>query len=309
MIIGKLALGLLASVIGNAAAAEQDLMLEYPRSGPLLAVSGGRVHANVEGEGPDLVLIHGASGNLRDFTFDLVKRLKAEFRVIALDRPGHGWSELDAPGGNDVETAAAMLREAAAALGVSRPIVLGHSYGGAVALAWGLQDPIGTHGLVILAGASMPFGATGRPVTLSEERFAPPPALPRMVVATLVDQTLARIFAPQIPPPGYADNIGAPLALRPGTFRLNAWQLATLSSDLEPMVRRYTDLPLPVEIVHGADDRTVSVRSHAASLARLLPNATLTILEGVGHMPHHAEPEAVVAAIRRVAAQKRSDAG
>ena len=58
-----------------------------------------------------------------------------------------------------------------------------------------------------------------------------------------------------------------------------------------------------VEIVHGDADTIVPLDIHSEPLARLLPDATLTVLPGIGHMPHHAAPDAVVAAIDRVFAR------
>ena len=85
-----------------------------------MPLDGGRVHAVVQGRGPDLVLIHGANGNARDFTFDLVDRMARDFRVIAFDRPGFGHS--DAFGGLKSPLAQAqVLRDAAAELGVTAP--------------------------------------------------------------------------------------------------------------------------------------------------------------------------------------------
>ena len=56
-----------------------------------------------------------------------------------------------------------------------------------------------------------------------------------------------------------------------------------------------------VEILHGAEDHVVPAQVHAVPLARDLPNANLTILPGIGHMPQHADPQSVVDAIDRAA--------
>ena len=68
------------------------------------------------------------------------------------------------------------------------------------------------------------------------------------------------------------------------------------------MAARYGALDLPVEVVHGAADEVVPVRIHGARMVERIAGARLTLLDGVGHMPHHAAPEAAVAAIERVAA-------
>jgi hypothetical protein len=94
LVLAALALGGCAAAVDRRAAArEAAAEARYPPTGQLLTVGGRTVHAQVSGQGPDLVLIHGASGNIRDFTFDLVARLDDRYRVIAFDRPGLGWSD------------------------------------------------------------------------------------------------------------------------------------------------------------------------------------------------------------------------
>ncbi len=140
-------------------------MAAFPPEGELVEVNGRRVHYVMRGAGPDLVLIHGASGNSRDMTFHLMGLLQDRYRVTAFDRPGLGYTDRvsDAFEGAFVargETPgeqADLLRAAANMLGIEQPIVLGHSYGASVALAWALADPEGTASVVDLAGATMPW--------------------------------------------------------------------------------------------------------------------------------------------------------
>jgi pimeloyl-ACP methyl ester carboxylesterase len=73
------------------------------------------------------------------------------------------------------------------------------------------------------------------------------------------------------------------------------------------MERRYPDLRLPIEIVHGAEDTTVPIAVHSEPLSRIVGSANLTILPGIGHMPHHADPGAAIAAIDRAAARSEAD--
>ncbi|OYW51676.1 MAG: hypothetical protein B7Z31_13665, partial [Rhodobacterales bacterium 12-65-15] len=65
----------------------------FPPTGQFVTVDGLRLHYEMSGTGPDLVLIHGASGNLRDFTFALRDRLTDRYRVTVIDRPGLGYSD------------------------------------------------------------------------------------------------------------------------------------------------------------------------------------------------------------------------
>ena len=297
----------------RAAAAEAS----YPPTGQFVTVNGQRVHAHVEGAGPDLVLIHGASGNTRDFTFSFVERMKDNYRVIVFDRPGLGWSDRVSDEFSGAFTTAAesplqqaaFLQAAADQLGVSNPIVLGHSYGGAVALAWGLSRPEDTAALVVLSGASNPW-----PGGLGEHNVVASSAIGGATVVPLiaafpprgqVDGALDSIFAPQSPPEGYADYIGSGLTLRRETLRANARQVTSLRPHVVEMSARYSTLPMPVEIVHGTADDVVPIHIHSEPLARQIPGAVLTRLEGIGHMPHHSAPAAVAEAIDRAAARAR----
>lgn len=287
----------------------------YPPEGRFVEVDGRRVHAVVEGTGPDLVLIHGASGNTRDFTFSFTERLTDRYRVIVFDRPGLGWTDRasDAYGGalntgaETVAEQARMLQAAAAKLGAERPIVLGHSYGGAVALAWALERPDALSALVILSGASNPWSGDLSPMYgVNSSRLGAATVVPLLTAFAPEDRAegvINSVFAPQRAPEGYAEYVGVGLSLRRESLRANARQVNTLLPQVRAMSRRYGQIDVPTEIVHGTADRVVGLDIHSVPLSRQIPGARLTRLQGIGHMPHHAAPEAVVAAIDRAAAR------
>ena len=281
----------------------------YPPTGQILQVRGRAVHADVSGTGPDVVLIHGASGNTRDFTFDLARRLTARFRVIVFDRPGLGWSDAAGEAGISPQGQAEILREAARHLGVQRPVIVGHSYGGAVAMAWALQEPEATAALVLLGGATMPWpGGLGGWYSLTSSRLGRATVVPLVSAFAPLSRTeeaIASIFAPDPVPPGYADYVGAGLTLRPGSLGTNARQVNGLRPHIVEMSQAYARLALPVEILHGTADTIVPADVHAIPLSTLLPDAVLALLPGIGHMPHHADPASTVAAIDRAAARAR----
>lgn len=286
---------------------------EFPPTGRILDVAGARVHALTEGSGPDLVLIHGASGNARDFTFGLTALLRDRYRVTAFDRPGLGWSgrgkathdRLFTTAAESPAEQAALLQAASDQLGLRRPIVLGHSYGGAVALAWGLSRPSDTAALVLLSAVSTPWpGGLGAFYAITGSALGGAfvvPLLSALVPDGYVEASINEIFAPQSPPPGYSAHVGAPLTMRPAAMRANARQVGTLRRHIVEMAPRYSSLPMPVEIVHGQADTIVPFDIHAAPLARQIPGAHLTALPGIGHMPHHVAHDTVLEAIDRAA--------
>ena len=121
---------------------------EHPPAGQFVTVDGVRLHYIERGEGPPVVLLHGNMVTAQDFDTSGVLDLVAQrHRVIAFDRPGFGYS--DRPHGSawSAGTQAELIRDAFAVLGINRPIVLGHSWGAAVALALGLNHSDAVKGL------------------------------------------------------------------------------------------------------------------------------------------------------------------
>ena len=297
----------------RAASREAATMAAFPPEGQFLTVNGRQVHAVVKGSGPDLVLIHGAGGSTRDFTFDLVDRLTDRYRVIVFDRPGLGYTDrtddkYDRAITSQAESPAEqadLLHAAALQLGATNPIVLGHSYGASVAMAWALEYPDTTAGIVDVAGVTMPWtSGLDALYTVNGSAFGGA-ILPVLISAFVSDAqlrtTFEGVFAPNPAPQGYTDYVGEGLSIRASSLRASAKQVNTLLPFITEMATRYATIDMPVEILHGDADRSVPIDIHSIPLSHLIPGANLTILPGVGHMPHHIDPDAVIAAIDRVA--------
>ena len=302
-VLGALLVALALYTDARAARREAAAEAAAPPLGQLLMVNGTRVHALVKGAGPDLILIHGASGNLRDF-LPLIDKLSPQYRVIAFDRPGLGWSD-PIPDGSTLKAQALQLAAAASQLGVKNPIVLGQSYGGSVALAWALYAPLKPAALVLVSSPSLPWPGKldwWYQLTASwiGQTFVIPLAA-AFVPDAYVNRTITDIFAPDPAPPDYLTYIGAGLTLRRQTLRINAEQVNSLRPQIVDMSRLYPQLTLPVELVHGDADTIVPLTIHSLPLSKPLPNATLTVAKGAGHMVHHAQPDLVLAAIDRAA--------
>lgn len=285
----------------NERKAEEDA----PPEGEIIEVDGRKVHVVIKGKnGPDLVLIHGLSGNTRDFTHALADRLASSYRVLVMDRPGMGYSDV-LPSDNSIVEQARVLKKAAGALGAHLPIVVGQSYGGSVALAWAARFPNRVAALVTLAAPSHPvevampwhYWFNSNPVL---SQFSAP-LICAFVPESKVKTEIASVFAPQKPPLGYASHIGAGLTLRRAALRTNALHRANLVAELAALEPLYASITTPTEILHGDADSTVSLDLHSVPLARKIAHSNLTILDGIGHMPHHAAREDVMRVIHRAA--------
>lgn len=281
----------------------------YPPIGRIVPTRYGAVHATDEGrgDGPPVILIHGASGNVRDWTHAITGRLAAKRRVVAMDRPGFGYTERI---GEEVWRPfrqAAQLREAARAMEIERPIIVGHSWGASVALAWAAETPDEVSGVVPVSGVTQPWG--GVVPLLDALGFGGLIAgwysrrLARTAETGGAERFIQRSFRPQDAPEGYVDYVGAALAVRQKTLDANAEDLANTNPAVREVAMRYPTLETPVEIMHGDLDWLLDISQHGKAAAEAIPGAGFTPLEGVGHMSHHARTEVLEALIDKVAAR------
>ncbi|MFW2541855.1 alpha/beta fold hydrolase [Primorskyibacter sp. 2E107] len=304
MFLVAVLLAVLAAVtLWRAARHEAQAARDYPPVGDFVTVGNTRLHYVQKGAGPDLILIHGSSGNLRDMTFGLLDSLATEYRVTAFDRPGLGYT--DAIDDATITRQADLLAGAAAKLSINTPIVMGQSYGGAVALAWGVSRPDDTAALVLVSAPIYPWST---PLStyykvLSNPVLAPV-AIP-LITAWVPDSTVQRnveeVFAPQDEPEGYAEHFGVSLTLRRSSLRENALQRAALLAEMTALSEQYDALAMPIEVLHGTADDTVGASIHSQPFAERHATAALTLLEGIGHMPHQVRPGAVIESIHRAA--------
>jgi len=279
-----------------------------PPTGPILDVNDVKVHAHIEGSGPTIILLHGAGGNTREFTFSLADELSDRFQVVALDRPGHGHTERlpdRAQLGETPQEQAALLAEVAKELSLKDYLILGHSYGGAVAMAWALNHPEQVRGLLMLSAVSHPWEGE-----LSEwyqntntwiGRNLLIPTLSAFATQSRIIGTLEGIFTPDPVPQGYMEHIGVRLSKTKRTLQATTQQVNHLKPAVIEMAMQYGDLTIPIESIHGDADETVPLEVHALPLDRQAPENNLTVLKGAGHMPHHADEDAVIEAIDRLA--------
>lgn len=298
--VGKLLVGSVS------ASANASLANTYPRPNKVVLVQNAMVYADQRGEGRDVVLIHGANGSSRDFTFQFADMLvNAGFRVTSFDRPGLGWSDDLGEIGNSPLIQAQFMISAARALGVQKPIVLGQSYGGAVAMAWALIAPDYVSAVVSVSGATNVWpGKLGLWYTVSASSVGEhliAPLVESFATKSLAQSVLESTFAPNLVPQGYIDYVGVELSMRRETFVTNANQIAALKGYLEMMEPNYTGLNLPLEIVFGSADTIVPVETHGRKLVTQVSGANLVVIDGAGHMPHHSHASEILAAVNRAA--------
>ena len=281
---------------------------KYPPQGEFVSVGKTRVHYVRKGSGPAMILIHGAGGTMRDYTFSLMDKLAKTHTVIAFDRPGHGYTDTIHENGESPIEQARLLHAAAEKLVVGKATIMGYSFGGIVALAWALEHPETVDGLVLVSavinewpggvssmyrlGGGVVLGTVYRPLAA----LAPEAQLRR---------AFAYVFEPQSPPEGYLDYIGMELAVRPATMRANGRQVTNLKPHVVELQKRYGELKIPIEVIHGTADKSAYADIHSGPFAARYDNAQYTEIKGMGHGTLQLAQDEILTAVGRIRAQTR----
>ena len=173
-----------------------------------------------------------------------------------------------------------------------------------MALEWASEYPDELLGVVSVSGVNMPYSKLVEWLALAGILE---PALEiywsniaSIHFSSLIERFSQKVFTPQEIPKGYLQKVGVDLIRRDHTILANSEDLAQTAIALATLAEKYPRLTLPVEVIHGEEDVFVRASLHAYDFVTQLPNANLTILKGVGHMAHHADPYSVRSAIERI---------
>ncbi len=268
---------------------------EFPPGGLFLRLDGTSIHYIDRGAGRPVVMLHGNPGFLTDFSA-LVPRLEEDARVVALDRPGHGYSARP-HAYMSLAAQAALLHDFLRRIHARRPVLVGHSWGAILALVYALRYPGDVSALVLLAPAAYPYPETPwfrllrRPVVgtvLRDAVFLP-------LTRHLAGAAAARAYAPN-PVPGRAERLASTLALRPSDVLATAEDDAAASRELGRYVPRYASIRVPVVIAQGDGDLVVD---DAERLHDAIPGSVLMRLPETGHEIPEARPDVAATAVEK----------
>jgi pimeloyl-ACP methyl ester carboxylesterase len=273
---------------------------ENPPEGLFVSIGGLKIHYIEKGEGIPVVLLHGVSSTLNDFTYSPVfNELSKVARVIVPDRPGYGYSER--PNGRiSPADQASILKAFLDKLDAKNPIVVGFSWSGSIAAAYGLNYPESVSGLVFINGATYPwpapvdwvYKAGVKPIIgsfIGYFFFAP-------VGSVVLEENIKEVFWPGSPPENY-ENIPIELIFRPRQFFANAEDMVVLKPFLAEQSKNYTKLKVPISIIASEDDLIVSATIHSKTLSEAVPHSKLVSISNAGHPLHHSHPKEVLTMI------------
>lgn len=222
--------------------------------------------------GAAIVLVHGFGADLNAWMFNQ-PALAERGRAVAIDLPGHGGSVKEV-GAGDADTFAAAVSDALAVLDLKRCHLVGHSMGGAIAIAAAQLTPQRVASLTLIASAGLGSEINGAFidgfVKVQRRREA------QLVLAELVHDPslISRAMIEETLRYKRLDGVQAALETIARTWFSDGHQ----ALDLRPAL---TALPMPVQIVWGRDDRIIPV-AHAESLSGRFP---VHVLAATGHIP------------------------
>lgn len=281
----------------------------FPMRGQRLAAQAGGDAAQLrlleQGQGEPIVLLHGAFGGVEDFEATLMPLLRGRHRVIAIDRPGHGWSDRVRGAINDPAVQADAIGRSLRALGLERVNLVGFSYGGSVALTLALREPQMVRRLILINAPSYGWGTGTSPVYWMARWPVIGPLFRHTLAVPLGTwaqaSSIERVFAPAQPTESFASSPAA-LALTPERFLANAEDFCVLDEFLAAQEPRYPTLEPRTLLIAAPLDRVVGYHIHSKRLASDAPHAKLIAIEGAGHAMLFTHPERLAQEIARFVA-------
>jgi len=276
------------------------LPAEPKPSGLFIQVGKLRIHyLERPGPGTPVVLLHGLPGTAEDF--NAVTPLLTGHRTVAIDRPGFGYSSGGyVTFGKQLETIDALLH----ALHIVRPILVGHSYGGTIALGLAERYPADVRGLVLVDAAA----AGLRVDTFAEVQAHAVQVLQLPVIRQIANATFAQLlstvavnsvdgeaFHPQPVNPAHRRRALA-INMTHGNLEAFAGEQLAANGVIAQIDKRLAMIEVPAVVIQGEGDELVKP-IYGRRLAGDLHDARLQMLPG-GHMAPYTHPAAVAAAVQ-----------
>jgi len=263
-----------------------------------LTIHGHRRAFVKAGSGPALLLLHGLGCDHTTWR-PVIAALSRRYTVIAPDLLGHGRS--DKPRADySVGGYANGMRDLLTVLGIDKATVVGHSFGGGVAMQFAYQFPERTERMILVAP-----GGIGREVTPAIRAISMPGFQAAMGVATVpgllqaMKLALRGLSASGLRQVRDLDEVAeiiqhlsdrkARAAITHVVRAVVDWrgQVVTMAD------RAYLTHAMPMCVIWGADDIVIPV-SHARLASQIAPDATVEVVPNAGHFPHKDHPQRFV---------------
>ena len=279
--------------------------------GHFIQLNGLRVrYLETSGSEPAVLLLHGLPGTAEDF--EEVTPLLKGHRTVAIDRPGFGYSS---GGYYPIGRQLRAVKEVIEKLHLGRPILVGHSYGGTISLAYAERHPAGVHGLVLVDAAA---GSCPREELLAEAQARLIDALELPVVSQIANATFSQLLRTVSAKP-VEDEAFEPAAVNPRhrrrvlsvnlrrNMKAYAGEMLAAGGVISGVNRGLAQIHVPTVVIQGEHDKLVNPEC-GRHLAASVPGARLRMVPG-SHMAPYTHPATVAAAVQSVARETVESAG
>jgi pimeloyl-ACP methyl ester carboxylesterase len=266
-----------------------------PPSGHLVQTASGAVFIQEKGpaNGIPVVLFHGTAAWSELWRRTIDALAAAGYRVIALDLPPFGFS--DRPGNYTRQDQAMRVNDVLTQIRSAPAIIVGHSFGAGAATELVMRYPERARALVLVDGA---LGLTAVPSdtpSLLQPKWVREILVSLTITNPLATRTLLELLIEkkQRALPEYVEILQRPMKQRNSTADIADWLYYFLGADRNAASadrNAYARVKLPVAMLWGDKD-TITPMTQAHDLQTLLPQATLTLLPGLGHIPQIEDPD------------------
>ncbi|GGI81140.1 alpha/beta hydrolase [Polymorphobacter multimanifer] len=252
---------------------------------------GTRVHVRDEGprDGPVVMLLHGSNASLHTWE-PWVARLVDRYRVVTLDFPAHGLSGAVPNRDYSTDSYVAIVEAVRLKLKIDRMVLGGNSMGGGVAWRYAVAHPERLAGLVLVDASGKPMPAGSKPPLGFYLARIP---MARDILASVTPRwIIERSLIQSVSVTGIVDD----------AMIDRYWELLLYPENRQATLDRFSQynppgdgealrkLDVPTVILWGREDRLIPV-TVADWFAERLPNARVTVLDGVGHIPMEEAPD------------------
>ena len=282
----------------------QKIKQSIPKFGKTTVLQDAQIHWYEAGQGRPIIMLHGLAGNLRNFTYALTEKLDRDYRVIAIDRAGCGWSKRSKSESATLQEQARIISEFIEQEQIEKPLIVGHSLGGAIALALALEYKNQIAGLALICPVTQPVDKVP---DIFRFLNIPSPFLRFFVAHTFSSfiglltrkNTFEIAFSPEPVSKNFSIRGGGDLALSSKAFIKTSEDLVYALSSAALLVGREQELDVPTKILFGEQDKIIDAKLHGEKFAKL-SGAKIKILSGKGHMLPLTQPEECSAFIRNM---------
>ena len=262
-------------------------------------VDGTSLHYIREGNGVPVVMIHGTYSSLNIYKLSIFDDVAKHYETTAFDLPGYGESgrpRLKMTYNDRVE----MIHAAIKKLGIKKPILVGHSSGGAFSLRYALKYPNEVRALALISPYTEPYEKAD-----TIYRTTTTPVIGDLFFYLILKPVQLLRNNWKFAKPGFSPNpvnreyatkeVG--LALRRKTFRANANDVETLGPALVEMENHYGEIKVPVVIITGEEDPISVFKTNGEILHKKITQSQLILLPETGHNPLFIKTKEVLEAI------------